>query len=88
MKFEAPNSYTSDPGILTLEVGDPALEEIEKVFLGHGLELTPKKDSRNELEVSVAKPRSILEMIYILILSKATYIYVKGMSAVNELKDR
>ena len=86
MKFNAPNSYTDDPGILILEDGDPSIDEIRRVFRNKGLEVTQKASSV-DLEITIAKPKGFLEKIFIGIISQATYIPMKGEDAINELKN-
>ncbi len=86
MKFNAPDSYTNSPGILTLEDGDPPIDEIKRVFGKRGLEVT-QKDSSGDLEVTMSKPKGIFKKIFIVFISRATYIYAQGEEAVNELKN-
>ena len=85
MKFTAPNSYTDDPGILTLEDGDPSIDEIKRVFRKKGLEVT-QKDSL-VLEVTIMKSKGFFKKIFIGIISQATYICMQGENAINELKN-
>lgn len=84
MKFKPPSSYTKDPGILTLEDGDPSIDEIKRVFKKYGLEVASKG---SYLKITISKSKGLLEKLYIGIISQATYIYAKGYSAVNELKN-
>lgn len=86
MKFKAPSSYTKEPGILTLEDGDPDIDEIKRVFRKNGLEVTPK-GFLGEWEVTIAKSKGFFEKIFIAVISQASYIYVQGNEAVNELKN-
>jgi len=86
MKFNAPNSYTDDSGILTLEDGDPSIDEIRRVFREKGLDVT-QKGSLVDLEVTISKPKGFFEKIFIGIISQATYIYMQGEDAVKELKN-
>jgi len=83
MKFNAPNSYTDEPGILTLEDGDPSIDEIKRVFGEKGLKVAQKGSS---LEVTVSK-KGFFEKIFIGIISQATYIYMQSESAINELEN-
>ena len=86
MKFDAPNSYSEAPGILTLEDGDPSIDEIKRVFEEQGLKVT-KKNSLGKLEVTISESIGFFEKIFIGIISQATYIYMKCEDAVNELKN-
>ena len=85
MKFTAPNSYTDDPGILTLEDGDPSIDEIKRVFRKKGLEVT-QKDSL-VLEVTIMKSKGFFKKIFIGIISQATYICMQGENAINKQKN-
>lgn len=86
MKFYAPNSYTNDSGILTLENGDPSIDEIRRVFREKGLDVI-QKGSLIDLEVTISKPKRFFEKLFIGIISQATYIYMQGNSAVKELRN-
>lgn len=87
MKFNASESYTSDPVILTLEDGDPSIDEIKRVFKEKGLEVTQKEDSLGDFEVTISKPKGFFEKIFIGLISRDTYICIKGEAALNELKN-
>lgn len=84
MKFNVPNSYEDAPVILTLEDGDPSIDEIKRVFRKRGLELTPK-GSLGDFEVTISKPKGFFKKLFIGIISQATYICMQGEDAVNEL---
>ena len=86
MKFNAPNSYTDEPGILTLEEGDPSIDQIRRVFKDKGLDVT-QKASLLELEVTVSKSKGFFEKMFIGIISQATYIYMQSEAAMRELKN-
>lgn len=86
MKFNPPNSYTDNPGAITLEDGDPSIDEIKRVFREKGLDVT-QKSSLIDLEVSISKPKGFFEKIFIGIISQATYIYMQSEEAIRELKN-
>ena len=85
MKFVAPNSYTNDPGILTLEEGDPPTGVIRRIFEKNGLKLT-QKTSLVDFEVTVLEPTGFLKGLFISIMSQATYILMQSDEAIKELK--